>query len=343
MNRVFMHARGEHLHWTAWAALALVLSGCTATTQGNSIPASGRPASGHHRPLCSVKVWASAPGAASVIGYTASASTCTTLTSGNGIAFGATYGLATDGGGYLYVADPANARVVVFSSAGNYWSTLQLAAGRQPEGVCVSRLGVVGVTNADGGATENVDFFTSKGTQNSVSAPSGSAVGQTFLRFCAFDKRGDFFTDYHTQILYLRYSNVDTAGATLQICSDPVCTTGDSWSGMYSHKRSGSTNTLSVASGTAYQIDNMTVSLGAPNQLTFAPWTTPTTALTNYPPGDICQVAPTTGQTNSSRLYIADCGTNVYSVQNVNTGGVVALFASQPGSFGVATHPTGQY
>ena len=200
---------------------------------------------GNHRSMCTTRVWASAPGAASVIGYDASASNCITITSGNAMAFGATHGLATDRQGYLYVSDPANSRVVVFDKTGTYWSTLQVSPGKQPQAVCVSRQGVVGVANNDACVTENVDFFTNKGLLNSVSGPSNSATGQPFVRFCAFDKRGDFFTDYHTEILYIRNSDVNTSSATLQVVRS-VCTSGDFWSGMYSHIRPGNVNTLSV-------------------------------------------------------------------------------------------------
>jgi hypothetical protein len=302
----------------------------------------------HRQNACTPSVWASELQSSppQVIGYSGGTPCVAIDGSSSGTPFLDPYGLATDANGYLYVADAKNGRVVVFDNQGNYWSTLR--ASGAPFGVCVSSTGVVGVANNFTPGT--VDFFTNKGAQSSVQAPTNTLSGTNHpnqTAFCAFDRRGDFFAGnpYGTPISYLRNYNVNVPGATLQTCSVLACNNNNSWTGMYSHIRALSApNTLSVADENALNIVNFKIGLGPPNLLTFTPWATaPITALTAYPSTSICGAAPSAGQGPASRIYLSDCGANVENVANVTTGGLVGFFNAVSTGWGVATYPTGQY
>jgi hypothetical protein len=192
----------------AVAALATGLAGC-ANTLGTppfggisqsteqsraAVGSSADPA--HSACVAPPNVWASSegtPAVGAVVGYTSAGLTCVTITTANGISLLVTSGLATDIGGYLYVADTWNDRVIVFDRFGNYWSTLNVP-NHHPIGVCLNHKGyVIGVVTLN--TTGNtIDFFTGRGAHNSSSNPSNYAAGYlNSNRFCAFDASDDFF------------------------------------------------------------------------------------------------------------------------------------------------------
>lgn len=334
------------------AAAASFLAGCAAASSApfvqtashdvQTLPAMAA-ASNQLQPNCTTRVWASTDWPTPlVLGYSSSGATCITLTGASPTRpFLTPTGLATDGHGYLYVVDNNAHQVVVFDSNGNYWSTLKVSKGESPSGVCVSR-SVVAVTDYLYG----VDFFPSKGAQNSVSTPSHTATfGSRFIEYCAFDLRGEFFaTGPSEPILYLRNYNVNVPNAVIQACSVAMCG-NNSWTGMYSHIQPGGVDTLSVANIAGQNVTNFRVDPGTLNHLVFSSWAPqPVTALVGgIPNQQICQAAPSAGLGNNSTLYLTDCGSFVYKVPNATTGGPVSVLTPLSHSFGVATNPTGQY
>jgi hypothetical protein len=147
-------------------------------------------------------------------------------------------------------------------------------------------------------------------------------------------------------VTYLRHNNVNTPGATIQVCTSSICSgSTHAWFGMYSHVTAPAlANTLSVADRNVPNIVNFLISDSPPDQLTFSLAPTPLTALTGVTISAGCGIAPTTGTGSTSRIYLAVCGHNTVDVvSNVMTGGAVSVFANLYNSYGVATEPTGQY
>jgi NHL repeat-containing protein len=289
-----------------------------------------------------------------VVGYDAAGNQCIVLLGGGG-AFAAPFGLATDSAGRLYVADVNNARVVVFANNGAFLSVLNDPPGQQPIGVCVSTKGIVGVANRPSASTGTgiVEFYKNYLAPNPFNQASGVL---TVFDFCAFDKRGDFFTDgtinYSgggTLIAYLRYNNVFVPNPPLQVCPIADCNATHFWVGMYSHIRVPPQNILSVADEVTPNIENFNVTLAANPLLNFAegaPGVPAVTALAGYPAGAnrLYQVAPTTGLGVASRIYMGNYGAGqIEQVCCIWGGGAVGLYNNLTNAVGVATNPTGQY
>ena len=346
---------GRSTRRVAVAAFSALLAGCAGATSnavltGDSLRAPSLMASSHaagtQPPNCTTpSIWAETDGG-TVVGLNDAGATCITLTTANGISFLQVSGLATDSNGYLYVADTFRDRVVVFDQHGNYWSTLNIPT-HAPIGVCVTQNGLVGVV-PNGNAPITIDFFTNKGPLNATLNPSNQTTYASGGRFCAFDHSGDFFVAYSTQIGYLRHNHVNTANATFHTCNVAICSGGTHfWNGMYSHIMTPVVDTLSVEDINAPDIVNFQINDNPPNLLTFVPWSTPITALTNAQSqcsnaqNGFLEIAPTTGSGNTSKIYLG-CVDGFDFVRNVVTGGPVHILGPV-GTFGVATHPTGQY
>jgi hypothetical protein len=339
-------------HAVAAATMVALLAGCaggssTGPFAGTSTaPQSiaGRPGIAAVCPPQAVKVWASSLGGRTVEGYNALGAGCIALAGAPGSPFAAPFGLATDGAGRLYVADVNNSRVVVFTNAGVYVTTLNMAAGEQPYNVCVSANGVVGVVDrpAAPSGTGDVEFFTDY--THAVMTGNASGVLNTF-EWCAFDKIGNFFADGSVgyngaggqKIVYLKKPNVNLPN---KIVTDSLLGSATYWLGMYVLKGS-SPSRLSV--GGNYQLQNFKIVAGVP----IAAGAT-VTALTGYPQGRdaFYQAAPSAGGVNAT-IYIADYGASIINKAPEGgvglPGGAVATYNSLGTTVGVATEPSGQY
>lgn len=262
----------------------------------------------------------------------------------SGLKFAAPYGLATDPLGTLYVADVNNARVVAFSNTGAYVATMNVAAGYQPYGVCVSKNGVVGVADrATGGGNGDVEFF----TNYTFSAMTGRATGilKTFI-WCAFDSHNNFFADGTAiaggqEIVYLNKANVNMPG---QAILASALGTGTYWEGMYVQKNY---NSLSVGGSVTgvFEMQNFHIN---PNGRPVPVPAIPPTVLNGYPAGSdpFYQAAPSAGA-GAGTIYVGDFGASLIQEAPVGgpnrPGGAVTTFNALTAAIGVATHPTGQY
>ena len=102
-------------------------------------------------------------------------------------------GVAIDAKGNVYVADTANARVVVLTKAGKPLTILN-DPGEFPVGVSVSTTGVIGVTNiiSQSGGAGSVSFYSSLAETSPTSTASGLFYQDYFG---GFDAQGNFYVD----------------------------------------------------------------------------------------------------------------------------------------------------
>jgi hypothetical protein len=254
------------------------------------------------------------------------------------------------------VADLYNDRIVVFNHKGVFvkaWTTNLNGQTFQPWGVCVTiHGGIVGVGNRqfnNSGAPGNVEFF--KVTTANFGGPTGYATGILESdRFCAFDRKGNFFVDglaYGSQgggpqIAYLARAYINTPAQALV---NSTLGNASSWSGMYSRINTVVTDTLSVGTTVPYAntqtVYNWQVAGPAAGPLTFTPLSPYT--LTSFPStaNPLYQLAPDASG-SVGNLYIADYGAGSVLSAPAN-GGPVAPYNSVTSNAGVITQPIGQY
>ena len=120
--------------------------------------------------------------------YKCSYKKCTSVGSG----LSEPQGIAADAKGNVYVADTANARIVVFSKAGKQIDVLS-EPGEYPVDVAVAPDGTVGVTNiiSTTGGNGDIVFYAGGAT-----SPTSTATGLLAdFYYGSFDKAGNFYND----------------------------------------------------------------------------------------------------------------------------------------------------
>ena len=331
-------------------------------------------------PAHTPSVWASDLATNQVFGYAAGGGApCGTLNGTEalgGTPFNAPFYLATDAAGHLYVADLNNDRVVrytkkgVFSplpTASQVYNTDYGSQAYQPEGVCVTRSGVLGVANRayNNYGPTSVEVFNTSGTL--IAFATNSTL--TSAGACAFDKLGDLIVAGSTgngqQIYYLN-RGLFTLTATLVNSGIPNTSY---WISLYSRINGGADDYYLSADSpptscspycapiSTWKLSNSAAGNGAPpasgtiffQPAAATPWIC---QITGYPNNydAVFHAAPQRGGIKGA-LFIAD-----YANSSVEQSGPIScpdnanatqanptVFAAPAAPVGVATYPSGQY
>jgi hypothetical protein len=377
-------------------AAIIALSACSGNPGGGlagisapAQPSSARAMSGAHHdippntcPAHTPRVWASDLGTNQVFGYAlAGGAPCITLNgteAPGGTYFNAPFYLATDALGQLYVADLNNDRVVRYTKKGVFaplptasqvYETDYGGQAFQPEGVCVTQKGILGVANRayNNSGPTSVEVFNQSGTLIGFATNSGLTSAES----CAFDKLGDLFlagsTNNGQQIYYLNRGLI-TLTATLVNSGIPNTSY---WISLYSRINGGGDDYyLSAGSPpstcapgpfcapiSTWKLSNTAAGNGPPpasGTIHFQPApATPWLCTINGYPNNydaVYQAAPQKGAGNAS-LFIADYANSSIEESGPascpdNANGSQAnptIFAAPAAPVGVATYPTGQY